>query len=472
MGFLGSLFNVKRQEDVVLSKEDIAKLLKTDRHALEAFEDTYRKEVLNEKALNLFEMNAKQAADANKGNAKNTSMTGNVSNIIQRIVEELVSETISYTYDGTKADTIKYIADSGMDYVKLEDIRNIKRELQPQLTGTMMYRHINEDAYPMLLTQYYEYKTSKNRNIRQRNYNMFRQGLDILDLDSVMYEILGTNVNSMGKWLPQMVEAVKKQSFFRIPATTIIKVPLTLLQMTRLDYEMLTPTTLAIADEYCKKVFHLNTKEEYFIKTGTYSSKFDFRNAYVHGEKEVNELGEYLLFIQNQASCMASPLNKPVIYGVSTTNEWVVREFIHDKENNPSIYKGLPLHTEYRVFVDFDDDTVLGVSPYWHPDVMKHRFGGMDDKDSPHNKHDWVIYSAHEKTLMDRYYKNVGQVVSGIKKILPDVQLNGQWSVDIMQNGDDFWIIDMATAFTSALKECVPPHMLKKTEEDWMPKLP
>ena len=49
---------------------------------------------------------------------------------------------------------------------------------------------------------------------------------------------------------------------------------------------------------------------------------------------------------------MAGPLSFPCIYGVSTTNEWVVREFIPDKEGNPCIYHGLPLHTEYRVFVD------------------------------------------------------------------------------------------------------------------------
>ena len=41
--------------------------------------------------------------------------------------------------------------------------------------------------------------------------------------------------------------------------------------------------------------------KEYFIKTGTYSSKFDFRNARVSGPKEVRELGEYLLFIHFHA---------------------------------------------------------------------------------------------------------------------------------------------------------------------------
>ena len=67
----------------------------------------------------------------------------------------------------------------------------------------------------------------------------------------------------------------------------------------------LTPATLRIVDEFCYKAFELDPQKEYFIKTGTYSSKFDFRNAHVVGEREVNELGEYLLFIHYQALCHA-----------------------------------------------------------------------------------------------------------------------------------------------------------------------
>lgn len=53
----------------------------------------------------------------------------------------------------------------------------------------------------------------------------------------------------------------------------------------------------------------------------------------------------------------------------------MVRDFIPDTENNPTIYHGLPLHTEYRVFVDFNAtdpfEQVLGISPYWEPKTMK-----------------------------------------------------------------------------------------------------
>mgnify|MGYP000902759915 CR=1 FL=1 len=95
------------------------------------------------------------------------------------------------------------------------------------------------------------------------------------------------------------------------------------------------------------KAFDLDVNKKYFVKTGTYSSKFDFRNALVQGEQEVRELGEYLLFIHFQALQMASPLTQPIIYGVSTTNEWVVREFIEDVENNPNMEDIMKMKIKY-----------------------------------------------------------------------------------------------------------------------------
>lgn len=297
---------------------------------------------------------------------------------------------------------------------------------------------------------------------------MFRQGLDILDMDSGLYDMIGCNRNSMGYWLPKMIQPVLDRGFLKIPATTIIKVPLALLQLTRLDYMSFNRTTLDIVDAYCRKAFELSEDKDYFIKTGTYSSKFDFRNAHVCGAKEVRELGEYLLFIHWQALQMAAPTTIPhPIYGVSTTNEWVVREFIQDKENNPTIYKGLPLHTEYRIFVDFDIDMVLGIHAYWDAETMKKRFARNSDI---HDRHDYVIYSMHEKELYRKYVSNKSLVVKEIEELLPDVNLSGQWSIDVMQNGDEFWIIDMAMASESAFyKETVAPKFRKKAEENWIP---
>ena len=50
-------------------------------------------------------------------------------------------------------------------------------------------------------------------------------------------------------------------------------------------------------------------------------------------------------------------------------------------------------------------------------------------------------------------------------------ELTGQWSIDIMQNGDDFWLIDMALAQDSAMAECIPNNKRKAITIDWIPRL-
>ena len=461
-------FNKKDQEKIY-DIDAIAKLLKTTPEALRAFEKMYKKKVLDQPdpSGDIFHTNSREASRIDRGDVSGIG----IDELVTRIVNELISETEVYSYKNKTEKRLKALPMPSEDMVKAEQVNTLPRALRPQLTGSAMASDMGE-SYMVVLGSYLESLNAKTAKEKELGYHIFRQGLDIMDLDPVLYEIIGMNKNSMGYWLPKLVNAVQDNDFFKIPDTTIIKVPLTLLQLTRLDYAALSPTTIRIVDEYCMKVFKLDVSKDYFIKTGTYSSKFDFRNAKVHGEKEVRELGEYLLYIHFQALQMASPLAHPCIYGVSTTNEWVVREFIEDKENNPTIYKGLPLHTEYRVFVDCDTDEIIGVNPYWDPEVMKNRFKEYEKTGDPHDLHDYTIYSMYESVLMDRYNKNVDIVKENIRKILPGIDLSGQWSIDIMQNGDDFYIIDMALAANSALRECVPKDKLKKIEENWIHMIP
>lgn len=452
-----------------ISKEDIAKLLNTNPEALEAFENAYATQALNAESDNFFDMNSRMAADMNRGiTCENAE---NVDEMIDKIVNELLAQTTTYKHTH-RHDSIHHANNFiGEHPVTLDEIKQLPETQRPQLTGTLQKKDLaGAPSYVALLDLYSKMLSEKNPKRKQGLYHHFRQGLDILDLDPIMYKMIETNPNSMGYWLPKMAKAVESHDFFKIPETTIIKVPMTLLQLTRIEYQELTRTTLDIVDRFCFKAFGLDTSKDYFIKTGTYSSKFDFRNARVHDANEVRELGEYLLFIHFQANMMASPLSQPSIYGVSTTNEWVVREFIEDKENNPCIYKGMPLHTEYRVFVDFDTKKVIGINPYWDPNVMKQRFGHEDDADSPHNIHDYIIYTAHEEKLMQRYNDNKDTIIEQVEKFLPDVDgLTGQWSIDIMQNGEDFWFIDMALAQNSALIDCVPVELRTTVEENWLP---
>ena len=458
-------------KDDVIGKDEIAKLLGTNKEAFEAFEKAYANCVLDKPAdkNDLFRLNSRQASGLTSRKSDNPE---DINDLCKRIVNELLAQTICYVYDGSDGKTVYPEYEPSDTTVTPEEVNRIPKKYRPWLTGTAAVKDMNCDSYPMLLTLYKKFLESNDIRSKKESYHIFRQGLDILDVDPVMYLMIGQNQNSMGYWLPKLVDAVKKHGFFKIPKTTVVRVPLTLLQLTRCNYMSLNASTKKIVDDYCMKAFDLDVSKDYFIKTGTYSSKFDFRNCKVTGEKEVRELGEYLLFIHFQALQMASPLSRPCIYGASTTNEWVVREFITDSENNPTIYKGLPLHTEYRIFVDFDTDAILGVSPYWEPDTMKKRFSQGPDKNDPDMIHDYVIYKMHEEVLMKRYHENVNRVTENIKNLISHIDLPGQWSIDVMQNGNDFYIIDMAAAASSALKECVPTGLLKDPEEDWLPKLP
>lgn len=428
--------------------KEIAKLLQTSPEALEAFEKAYQ--AIDETPQGIFEMNSRQAASLVTGES--------VKSIVDRIVDELVPQTEILGAEK------KAMLPQKM--VTLQEIMQIPEEQRPQLSGNLIKKDIKDNQ--TVLQMLHKSLHGKTEKERRYAYHLFRQGLDIADLDPIIYQILGMNRNTMSHWLPALSLAVEKQDFFKIPQTTVVKVPLPILQLTRLEYSSLTRTTLDIVDQWAQKVFGLNPEKKYFIKTGTYSSKYDFRNCAVTDPKEVMEIGEYLLFIHFQANMMAGPLNSPCIYGVSTTNEWVVREYIEDKENNPCIYHGLPLHTEYRVFVDADIDEVLAIAPYWDPETMKKRF---EKGENAQEIHDYIIYLGHERFLMERYEKNKGKVVEHIRKMLPDLCLEGQWSIDVMQNGNDFWIIDMAVAENSAFYDRVPKEKRKPVKENWIPRL-
>ena len=444
-----------------------------------SFEEEYAKaeEAERQASGNYFDKNVKdvsQEARTVKRIPKHD--TELLRDIVERIVSELYGQTEGFVIENgvCRPLYIRAITEKRPP-VTIEEIRKLPVTLRPQLTGELQANDLSSSSGEDLLMEYMRYMQEADQKKKRYYYGRFRVGMDILDIDPVVYELLGRNRNSISHWLPYIAEAATKHGFFMIPDTTVVRVPPSLLQLTRKSYNTLTLTTLKIVDEWAIRVFGLDVNREYFIKTGIFSSKFDFRNAHVKGEKEVRELGEYLLFIQNYATSLAYFMNAKGgisgFYGVATTNEFVVRDYIRDKESNPCIYNGMPLHTEYRVFIEFDGQggyEILGISPYWRKDVMISRFSQGPDRDTAKMKHDLAVYLAHEKTLYDRYEKNKDLVLKRVREMAPDVRLAGQWSLDIMQNGDDFYIIDMAEAASSALIDCVPKEKIKKTEERWI----
>ena len=299
-----NLFNIPAKVNADISEEELCKLLNTNLDALKAFEEGYERYSESQGLSdNLFRINSRQVAEIKEGML--TDVPAELQDVVEKIVSDLVSQTIMYSYDGKRSIVFDYRRDlSQSRRVTAEEIQALPKNMQPDLTGSMIKRDIPGSGIS-LVAMWDEYQKANNPNLKKAIYNHFRQGLDSLDLDPITYEIIDQNPISMGFWLPRIVDAVSSEGFFKIPATKIIKVPISILQLTRLDYMSLSRTTLDIVDEYCYRVFGLQTDKDYFIKTGTYSSKFDFRNARVSEAKEIKELGEYLLFIHWQALQMA-----------------------------------------------------------------------------------------------------------------------------------------------------------------------
>ena len=458
--FLNGLFEGKSNfADLMVKKsfskkqlDIIAELLKNNPEQIEVFQSVYEEYEKTDESKNLFQQNAAKTIETQP---KFLEVSKELDKVIDSIVDELLSQ--SQVWDSEKEGALKL--PNPVQHYQLSNAKELSKLGDIQLTGYLCKVDVDASSSDTLLETYRKYLETGNMQF----YHLFRQGLDILDLDYLAYEMLSYDPNSMSKWLPEISKVAKEKGFFKIPKTKILRVPMTLLQSTRVfEYKSLSPVTIEIINRYIHKVFELDDAKDYFIKTGTFSSKFDFRNAKVTAGQEVRELGSYLWYIQHQASQMASPLNNVCMYGVSSNNEWVVREFVDDVENNPTIYNGLPLHTEYRVFVDFDTNEIIGINPYWDADVMKENFLDVGSSAPSQKHHDYVIYTAHEHILAKRYEDNKEKVLSEVKKLLPDCKLQGQWSIDIMQNGNDFWLIDMARASESSLSHCVPQEKLKK----------
>jgi len=425
--------------------ENILELFKNNEQQFNKFEDFYKNNILTEISDNYFEINSRQASENITVNNYGIDYE-----LVDRVVNELVdgTELIEVKNNNLIVKTLKCKFEPIKDLSTLEELdKNKQVQFTKNLTKYDIPQH---DSIELLLS------------LAKIDYDMFRGALETLDVSPILYQILSCNKNSIGYWLPKIIGI----SDFKIPNTKIIKVPLALLQLGRVfEYNQITPTTFEIINRYCQKVFELDLDRSYFIKNGVYSSKFDFRNAKVTTPQEVKELGQYLFYIHQQSCQMVSLLNNISVYGCGTTNEWVVREYIESNVKE-TIYMGLPLNTEYRIFVDFDRKTILSSNQYWDKEVMIRRF---KENRNNHDVHDMITFNMASERLEKIYNENIYKVEKMVQKLLDNnIEMKGQWSIDIMQVKNEFYLIDMALAENSYYYDRIPKELRKPMKEDWL----
>lgn len=268
--------------------------------------------------------------------------------------------------------------------------------------------------------------------------NLLSRTLSVSDVTENLYDRFANNKNSMFNWLKEIQYALSNtESELICPKTKVFRLPIELAQFIRLEYQDTASEDKALFNEIIFREFGLEDGKTYFIKTGTFSSKFQFANAKC---SEPREMGEYFQVINNFA----------MLVGAGQSIDLVVRDYIDDIENNPTIYNGMPLRTEFRAFVDCDANELIGIVPYWNPIVMKRalRAGLSDSMEA-----DYQTYLNHEDKLMLDYNKYLPRVRKAIEVLLPELHLEGKYSIDVMKNGNDLYVIDLALMSESALTE-------------------
>ena len=187
----------------------------------------------------------------------------------------------------------------------------------------------------------------------------------------------------------------------------------------------------------------LDGSKLYSIKNGTYSNKFDFITSIV----TKRNLAENLWKINYNST----------LFDTGGYTELVVREFIPlDPRKVPTIYNGMPLREELRVFYNMDTKHIEYIVDYWDYNYCEPNIKNRADNiifNWFHNK--YGNRQIKHKDILHIVEKQIRDYINTLKF---DECLTGIWSIDFMyvDDLDDYkgiWLVDMARGFRSAYWE-------------------
>ena len=243
-----------------------------------------------------------------------------------------------------------------------------------------------------------------------------------------LYNDLKQDVHNVSYWFPKI-----KDCGIKVPETFIKEIPEKLFPHLFMDKpdEDIDHIYNWVKDELIPNI-PKELRGLIFVKNGTFSNKFDFNTCSIRCNPL--ELTRSIIEI-NYTSLM---------FDTGGNTEIVIRERIpFDDRKTLTIYNGMPLRNEYRVFYDFDNHKALYVANYWDWDYCHNSISS--------NATDKIIYEKAYNHLAEHYVQNREKVISMVEEHMKDVELTGIWSVDILEDEyKNFWLIDMALGYHSA----------------------
>ena len=175
----------------------------------------------------------------------------------------------------------------------------------------------------------------------------------------------------------------------------------------------------------------------YNIKNGCFSNKFDFQSCLATTDNLAQQLWK---INYRSAELETGGYTELVVREMISYNDYVI----------PTIYNGMPLREELRVFYNMDKHKIEYIEDYWKYKYCKANIGNKSNQivfDWFHNKLKTRKTQHREllKQLEDRIWDNIHTLVF-------DGELKGIWSIDFMyvEDEDELYLIDMARGFRSA----------------------
>lgn len=253
------------------------------------------------------------------------------------------------------------------------------------------------------------------------------------------------NPNAISYWYP------KTKVFFRTPYTEIIQMPWEIWdELSRIEECKLSDEDLTkwVKDALYRKYGGTISDNDRFMKLGSFSGKFNFENCFVR-RGEFDQIGKKLKNIVYDC----------LLVGYEFIPEVAIRYFIETSYDRPSIYNGMKLNTEFRVFVNFDMKEVMGVVNYWDYDTMMK--GIYDETDRK------TFQSVGRDIEKDFNFRkgDLEQLVDCKLHLKNSPKLTGIWSMDFLWDGKNFILIDMALAQQSYYYEKIYPEWESRLKE-------
>jgi len=178
-------------------------------------------------------------------------------------------------------------------------------------------------------------------------------------------------------------------------------------------------------------ILHMHEDKTYFLKNGTFSNKFYFANCHcTRGSIEM---------------CISKINYSALTIDAGGTTEIVLRNYIWPTKGTDTIYSGMPLRTEFRLFYDAEIGKVKYCVPYWQYDVMKGKLCPED----------MAVFERNRERLEREYAEYESLAIKTVEEGLVGNKLHeaedgeSAWSADLLLQDGKLWLIDMAAAWRS-----------------------